>query len=254
MINDKSKRIVCNFSCGAASAVATKLALAVRPDAIIVYQHSDSEHPDSMRFLHDCEEWFGKEVTIQKSEKFNNHWDVIESRKYIAGVAGAPCTGELKRKVAEKHINHFHDVEIFGYTYEEMNRVESFKKNNPERLIYPILVEHGLIKQDCLAMVARAGIELPEMYKLGYKNNNCIGCVKGGAGYWNKIRVDFPDVFDRMAKKEREINAAINKKYVKNKRIKVFLDELDPKVGNYESELNIECGILCGIASSEIAG
>lgn len=35
------------------------------------------------------------------------------------------------------------------------------------------------------------------MYDLGYANNNCIGCVKGGIGYWNKIRIDFPEESDR---------------------------------------------------------
>ena len=32
---------------------------------------------------------------------------------------------------------------------------------------------------------------------MGYNNNNCIGCIKGGMGYWNKIRVDFPEVFEK---------------------------------------------------------
>ena len=36
----------------------------------------------------------------------------------------------------------------------------------------------------------------PLMYDLGYPNNNCIGCVKGGMGYWNHIRKDFPEVFE----------------------------------------------------------
>lgn len=247
-----SKRIICWFSCGAASAVATKLTLAERPDAVIVYQNSDSEHKDNMRFLKDCEEWFGKKIIIQRSEKFKDHWEVIKARKYIVGVGGAPCTGELKRKLAENFINHLDDIEVFGYTAEEQGRVDRFKENNPERLIYPMLIEKGLIKQDCLALIAKSGIEIPAMYKLGYRNNNCIGCVKGQQGYWNKIRVDFPEVFERMAKQERKLNAAINKKYVRGKRIRIFLDELDPKSGNYESEASLDCGILCGIVDNEI--
>ena len=51
----------------------------------------------------------------------------------------------------------------------------------------------------------RLGIKRPIMYDLGYSNNNCIGCVKGGMGYWNKIREDFPEVFQARAKLEREI-------------------------------------------------
>ena len=88
-------------------------------------------------------------------------------------------------------------------------------------------------------MIIAAGIEVPAMYKLGYKNNNCIGCVKGGKGYWNKIREDFPESFDRMAKQERRMGVKILKD--------VYLDELPRGVGRYESELDLECGVACEI-------
>ena len=94
-------------------------------------------------------------------------------------------------------------------------------------------------------MVREAGIELPMMYRLGYKNNNCIGCVKGQAGYWNKIRIDFPEVYARMAAQERKMDVAINKRYEGKTRIRVFLDELPPDAGRYEVEPDIECGVLC---------
>ena len=119
-------------------------------------------------------------------------------------------------------------------------------------VIYPILLERGLTKGDCLAMVERAGIELPVMYKLGYSHNNCLGCVKGQQGYWNKIRVDFPEVFDRMAKLEREIDVAINKTYKGGPRRRLFLDELDPDAGRAEKEPDIQCGILCEAAEKEL--
>ena len=71
----------------------------------------------------------------------------------------------------------------------------------------------------------------------GYHNNNCVGCVKGGAGYWNKIRVDFPEAFERMARLELEIGAHI----IKGKH---YLDELPQDAGRWEDE-DIECGVLC---------
>ena len=52
---------------------------------------------------------------------------------------------------------------------------------------------------------------MPKMYKLGYSHNNCVGCVKGGNGYWNRIRIDFPDVFKKMSKIERDIGVTILK-------------------------------------------
>ena len=53
-------RTVSWFSCGAASAVATKLS---KPD-VIVYCEVIEEHPDNKRFLKDCEEWFNQEIII----------------------------------------------------------------------------------------------------------------------------------------------------------------------------------------------
>jgi hypothetical protein len=36
----------------------------------------------------------------------------------------------------------------------------------------------------------------------GYDHNNCIGCVKAGAWYLNKIRVDFPWRFQEQMELE----------------------------------------------------
>lgn len=49
-------RVVCQFSCGAASAIATKLALAQYGDrCVIVNAFVEEEHEDSQRFAADCE-------------------------------------------------------------------------------------------------------------------------------------------------------------------------------------------------------
>ena len=98
----------------------------------------------------------------------------------------------------------------------------------------------GITKADCYRILTQAGIGLPAMYRLGYRNNNCIGCVKGGAGYWNKIRRDFPEAFDRMAALERDLDHALNRL----KKSPVFLDKLPKDAGRFEDE-NIECGTLC---------
>ena len=98
-------------------------------------------------------------------------------------------------------------------------------------------------------MIQNAGIELPAMYKLGYKHNNCIGCCKAqGGGYWNKIREDFPDQFDRMAKASRDLGVTI----IREEGKRIFLDELTPEYGNYQDEPEIQCGIFCHIAESEL--
>lgn len=248
------KRIVCWFSCGAASAVATKLAIeenarGANLPLVVARCFIEEEHPDNNRFALDCEKWFGVPITTLESERFGHSiYNVFEKERYIVGPAGAPCTRALKKRVREA-FERFDDLQVFGYTTEEQERVDRFIDANADVRLWPILIEKNLSHADCLALVKRAGIELPEMYKLGYRNNNCIGCVKGGAGYWNKIRVDFPDAFNRMAKLERKIGASI----CKSKGQRVYLDEMPADIGKYSAEPEIQCGIFCELAEREIA-
>lgn len=243
-----TERTVVWFSAGAASAVAAKLVLAEQvPDTVVAYIDPGSEHPDNQRFLADCEAWFGASITRLKSEKYADTWDVFKRERYLVGPTGAKCTAELKKKVRYA-FERPTDIQVFGYTSEERSRAERFVEQNPGVTLRTPLIEHGLSKSDCLAMIDRAGIELPAMYRLGYRNNNCVGCVKGGAGYWNKIRRDFPDVFDRMAAVERELGRTV----VRRDGEAVYLDELDPQVGNHQDEPNFECSLMCHLAESEL--
>jgi len=242
-----ANRILCWFSCGAASAVATKLAIAENAGnlpLIIAYTEVMEEHPDNKRFLAECEKWFGQEVVILGNDYYKR--SIYETFKTSAmNIRGAaPCTRVLKKQVRERY-EQAGDRQVFGYTAEEQQRYDRFVDANNDVDVWVPLIDKGVSKIDCLAMLKNAGIELPEMYKLGYLNNNCIGCVKGGMGYWNKIRVDFPEQFDRMAKLERFKKQTIFKDR--------YLDELQPEDGNYPKEPDIECSIFCHMAEQDIA-
>lgn len=242
-------RVISWFSCGAASAVATKLAIVESKHPVeIVYCKVKEEHPDNDRFLKDCENWFGQKITILQNEKYDGSiYSVFIKNKYIVGVAGAPCTRLLKKEIRKKYELPT-DIQVFGYTAEEEDRVNRFMDANNDVKLWSILLEKGLTKQDCLGLLDRAGIQIPEMYKLGYQNNNCIGCVKGGLGYWNKIKVDFPEQFEKMAQLEKTIGAKI----LKHKGERIWLTDLPNDAGDYPTEQSIECGIFCHMADQDI--
>jgi 3'-phosphoadenosine 5'-phosphosulfate sulfotransferase (PAPS reductase)/FAD synthetase len=240
----RSGRVISWFSCGAASAVATKLAIEKYGTVEIYYTDTGSEHEDNPRFLADCEKWFGQEITILKSDKFANVWEVFEKARFLSSPYGAPCTGAMKKDPANG-IWRVGDVEIFGYTSDEQHRVERWQANNTERIIECPLIDKHLDKSDCLGMLDRVGIKLPEMYALGFRNNNCRGCVKAQSiDYWKRTRLHFPDVFERMAKLEREFDHAINRVTVKGERVKVFLDEI-PQGDPTGADPKISCGLFC---------
>ena len=240
------KRIVCWFSCGAASAVATKLAIAENAGKlplVIAYTEVIEEHPDNHRFLSECEDWFGQKILVLGNDKYKR--SIYETFKTSAmNIKGsAPCTRQLKKTVRQR-FEEAGDRQVFGYTMEEQARLDRFIDANADVDIWAPLIDKNLNKSDCLAMLENAGIELPAMYRMGYNNNNCIGCVKGGMGYWNKIKIDFPEAFDRMAKLERFKGQTVLKDR--------YLDELKPTDGNYPKEPNIECSIFCHMAEKQL--
>lgn len=247
------ERIVCWFSCGAASAVATKLAIeenrrGANLPLIVARIHVSDEHPDNDRFAAECETWFGVPIVSMMNEKYGGSVDeVIRVERYMAGIRGAACTRLLKKEVRQKS-EQPGDLQVFGYTAEEQDRMDRFLDANTHVQIWGILIEKGLAKADCLAMVERAGIRLPEMYELGYQNNNCIGCLKGGAGYWNKVRVDFPLVFQKRVEQSRLLGVRL----VKVGELRVFLDELPVDAGDYPTEPEIQCGIFCELAERDM--
>ena len=240
------------FSCGAASAVAAKIACDKYPEAEVLYCDTLAyEHPDNLRFLKDVSRWMKRDITILKSRKYTDIFDVFKKTGWLVGVGGARCTTELKKNVRRQYQREG-DVHIFGLTSDEESRISRFEVQNPSLELEWVLEDAGISKSDCYRIVQEAGIALPTMYLLGYNNNNCIGCVKGQQGYWNKIRVDFPASFDRMALVEREMNVAICKSYAGDgKRKRVFLDELDPNAGRDVPMPDIECGVLCVTPSEE---
>ena len=257
-MSDKNRKAVCHFSCGATSAIATAIAIK-NYDCELIYSDTGSEHPDNMRFLKDCEEkLFKKQVKIVKSKNYNNIFDVFEKKSFLASPAGAPCTTEMKKLPIRDYLGTrlLTEIQVFGFDASETTRIARYKANNPEVELYNPLHELGLTKANCLALLVRFDIELPAMYKLGYSNANCIGCVKAeNLKYWAAIRKDFPETFDWYAKFERKIGrkdedgkpigAAINKKYIKGVRNRLFLDELPMDI-KPNRKTDMQCGYSCG--------
>jgi 3'-phosphoadenosine 5'-phosphosulfate sulfotransferase (PAPS reductase)/FAD synthetase len=232
------------FSAGVSSAVATKLAI----DQIdrIMYTHIDDQHPDTMRFVHDCEAWFGKPVEVQQSP-LKSVENACRMASFIRHPrAGAACTKRLKRavrKAFERDMAGCLRV-VWGLDADERDRAERLADSMPDlEHVFP-LIERGITKADAHKMLRAHGIQRPAMYDLGYHNNNCVGCVKGGMGYWNHIRVDFPEVFAARSKMERDIGFAI----LGNDN---WLDELDPERGRHAGPICDDCGIMCELMRSE---
>jgi|TARA_R110000824_G_scaffold160965_7_gene336085 hypothetical protein len=250
-----NKDITVWFSCGVASAVAAKYTLMRYGEhnrIRIVNNPVKEEHEDNQRFLKDVETWLGVKIEQAISKEFPEYSaeEVWKKYKYMAGIAGAPCTMRLKkhaRQQWEQRNNSDHIV--LGFTYEEKNRASRFKLTERDTLI-PVLIDEKLTKQDCFDVIDKADIRPPKIYEHGFPNANCIGCVKAtSTTYWNLVRQEFPEVFKRRADQSKEIGA----KLVRYKGTRIQLHDLPEtakghSIKTYRKKLQgelFDCGIFC---------
>lgn len=236
----KDKLKVCWISAGVSSFIAGYMAKDIDE---YIYIDIKDQHEDSIRFIKDCEIALGKEIKILHSE-----YGDVDTACRVGGFINRPkvgsyCTKYLKKRVRTQWEYEHKDFDItyvWGFDFKEKHRAERTVDTYPQYIHEFPLIEKMLSKEDCHAMLQSMHIKRPIMYDMGYPNNNCIGCVKGGMGYWNKIRVDFPEVFKKRAELERTLGCScING---------IYLDELEPNRGRMNMEVFPECSIMCYLA------
>jgi hypothetical protein len=233
------------FSCGAASAVAAKLTIEKYPDVRVVNNPVIEEDEDNERFLSDVETWLGVKIERATNSKYPScsARDVWQDRRFMSGPLGAPCTIELKKRARQEweRINN-PDWHVLGFTIDERHRFDRFVLSERDNVL-PVLIDAGLTKQDCLNIISAAGIKPPRIYRKGFPNANCIGCVKATSPtYWSLVRKEYPEIYADRAAQSRELGVRLVR--YKNKRM--FLDELpEGATGRPLKNMQIDCGIFC---------
>lgn len=241
------------WSSGAASAVAARLILRDTPGAILVRCETSNEDPDNYRFEADVMRFLGRSVTILKSDEYDSVWDVWQKRRYMSGISGAPCTVEMK--IAPRlAFQRPSDIHVFGYTADgrDVERLARLRAHYPELTVRAPLIDAGVTKAACLAMVRSWGIDLPRSYVMGFPNANCLGtgCVKATSpDYWALYRYHFPTQFLRTAKYAREIGARLTR--IGNERR--FIDEI-PDDWPMTAPIVPACDFLCHLAGMDLEG
>jgi PP-loop superfamily ATP-utilizing enzyme len=214
-IINRDNPVIAWWSGGVTSAVTCKLCVEWfgLDNVRIIFIDTKNEDEDTYRFKSECENWYGKAIETITNPDFSNIQEVWYKNLSLNVATGAKCSQMLKRLVRERwqRENRF-SYQAFGFDIEEIQRARSMKKNHPVSTpIFPLISEL-LRKNECIRIIKEANnlflkLELPKTYRLGYQNNNCwkTGCVQGGIGYWQKIRKEFPDKFEAMAKVEHDL-------------------------------------------------
>lgn len=240
--------IVVWVSYGAASAVAASETLRKYGDRCrisLINNPVIEEDSDNIRFGKDLEKWLRHPIICHINPEWPNAsaQEVWDKRKAMSFPHGAPCTVALKKEARQDYESHNHvDWHVLGFTADEHKRYERFVLTERSNVI-PILIEANLTKLDCARILIENGISLPRVYKEGYPNANCIGCVKATSPtYWNLVRKTRPEVFKQRAVQSR----ALGVRLVRHKGERIFLDELPEDIqGRPLKQLDFECGVFC---------
>lgn len=219
-------KVIAWWSGGVTSAVACAIALDLYDDVEVVMIDTKNEDEDTYRFKKDCEYWYCQDIKVISAigDKYESIQDVWESYASLNVAHGAICSTELKRAVRQayqKTVDFKYQVFGFEFDKKEFNQAKSMALNYPEsKPIFPLLMK-GYDKEKCIQILGENGIEIPRSYRMGFRNNNCLktGCVQGGIGYWQKMKKDFPEKFDKMAEMEHKLTA------IKGKPVTMLKDQ-----------------------------
>lgn len=236
------------FSCGACSAAAAKLTVErygsdnrVR----ILNTPIAEEDDDNRRFLADVAEWIGVEIETVVASKYpaSSAVEVWDRRGAMVFPHGAPCTVHLKKEARQEwERKNRVDWHVLGFAYDERDRHKRFILTERDNLL-SVLIDAKLSRAQCAEMVVAAGVSLPRIYREGYPNANCVGCVKATSPtYWNLVRRTRPEVFAARAEQSRRLGVRLAR-YAGER---VFLDELPVAAeGQPLKSLEFECGLFC---------
>jgi len=206
------KNVIAWWSGGVSSAIACKLSIKLfgLANVRIVFIDTLNEGIDIYDFKKECEIWYGK--TIETITGINDKWNSIQNiwlhYNSLNTANGAICSSILKRDVRlDWEKNNKFDSQVFGFDVDEVKRAKSMKLNYPNTYpLFPLLL-YAYNKKDCISILQKNNIKIPNSYINGFLNNNCAstGCVQGGIGYWQKIQKEYPNIFLKMAQLEHTL-------------------------------------------------
>jgi hypothetical protein len=180
----------------------------------------DSEHPDTLRYVREViTPWAGKrglpvyelgrvvggESRTLLEEALSVKLKSMPIPAFIpgSGPGRRSCTRQYKVDVVmkwlrEHGVTRFKPADVLiGFSSEEFLRIGG-KPLPLEQLDYP-LMDLRLSRHDCKELIACAGLAVPH-------KSACFFCPFHRKSEWAKMKRDTPQLFDRAAEIERELN------------------------------------------------
>lgn len=205
------RRIVVGYSGGVTSAWCLDWALRTYPrdEVAALFHDTQREHTDTYRYLREMAERLGVEITERSDGRSVEQ--VEDDEHALANNRMAFCSRILKAEQRDRYFAELRAagvteiVSILGFSPHEWQRVQRATMRAEAdgfSVIFP-LVTTGTTKQQCADWSLALGVRLPSMY-LWSDHANCVGCRRGGKGYWLAVKANEPAVFEKAKARERE--------------------------------------------------
>lgn len=214
------------FSGGIASYCTAKRVIAEHGagECILLFTDTNYEHEDLYQFLNDGANRLGVQVT--RIADGRTPWEVFRDVRFLGNSRIDPCSRVLKRDLARKWVKtNFPDPQsvrlYLGLSSDEKHRLERSKRFwAPYQVDSPLVAMSGFTKNDMMMEVRLDGLEIPELYSLGFPHNNCGGfCVKAGQAHFRHLLRVMPEKYAEVEAKEEEMRQMLgNVSILKEKR------------------------------------
>lgn len=163
------------------------------------------EDEDTYRFITQAAADVGGELVVVRDGR--DIWQVFRDDRFLGNSRLANCSKYLKqqpcREWLEAHCDPSTTTVYVGIDWSEIHRLPAIERGwAPFPVRAPMTEPPLLDRDDMLAAIEAAGIEVPRLYRAGFAHNNCGGfCVRAGQAQMEKLLREHPE---RYAFHERE--------------------------------------------------
>lgn len=182
---------------------------------------SDSENPDTLAYVEQHAKPFAADhdielVEVQKTLRSGERDTIrrwLDRGERTIGIPmrmanGAPgnrsCTEQFKINVVNRELKRRGAsaekpaVLGMGISLDEWQRMRSDSGDPFKTLAYP-LIDLGLTRADCVAVIERAGLPVPP-------KSSCYFCPFKKTGEWQRMKRDQPELFAQVVGMEEQLN------------------------------------------------
>jgi 3'-phosphoadenosine 5'-phosphosulfate sulfotransferase (PAPS reductase)/FAD synthetase len=221
-------------------------------NVMLYFNDTKWEHADLYRFLKDIEYYFSKKIIIDADGRTPEQ--VFFDEKFLGNDRVPLCSKMLKAKRMQAYYKN-NDNLIFGIGFEEKHRVPrivaAYQKNYVLTgryctLEFPI-VENNVMKNEIDTWFKRTGVQLPELYRLGFDHNNCSGgCVRQGKKQWRHLLDVLSEVYAQREQLEESFRMTSKKDvhFLKDITLRE-LRECRAPILDFENDYTPECIGIC---------